>query len=120
MFAEHNKHYPSRSGQTSLAKAIANITKPVTKNNFGPSSVIGQKVGNILYHEYLLFINKQVHVPREMMSGGKRKAMMIAAIKGEEDFANLEKVIVTRTLIVRALWFVGMACALGGMETAAV
>ena len=55
-----------------------------------------------------------------MMSGGKRKAMMIVAIKGEEDFANLEKVIVTRTLIVRALWFVGVACALGGMETTAV
>ena len=55
-----------------------------------------------------------------MISGGKRKAMMIAAIKGEEDFANLEKVIVTRTLIVRALSFVGMACAHGGMETAAV
>ena len=59
-------------------------------------------------------------MPQGMMSGGKRKAMKIAAIKGEEDFANLEKVIVTRTLIVRALSFVGMACAHGGMETAAV
>ena len=36
-FAEHDKHYPSRSGQTSLATAVANITKPVKKNNFGPS-----------------------------------------------------------------------------------
>ena len=39
MFAERDKHYPSRSGQTSLATAVANITKPDTKNNFGPSSV---------------------------------------------------------------------------------
>ena len=37
MFAECDKHYPSRSGQTSLATAVTNITKPVTKNNFGPS-----------------------------------------------------------------------------------
>ena len=37
MFAEYDTHYPSRSGQTSLATALANITKPVTKNNFGPS-----------------------------------------------------------------------------------
>ena len=38
MFAKRDKHYPSRSGQTSLvATAVANITKPVTKNNFGPS-----------------------------------------------------------------------------------
>ena len=54
------------------------------------------------------------------MSGGKRKAMKGAAIKGEEDFANLEKVIVTRTLIVRALWSVGVTTALGGMETTVV
>ena len=40
MFAEGDKHYPSRSGQTSLATAVANITKPVTKNNFGPSRYI--------------------------------------------------------------------------------
>ena len=37
MFAERDKHYPSRSGQTSLATAVAHFTKPVTKNNFGPS-----------------------------------------------------------------------------------
>ena len=36
MFAERDKHYPSRSGQTSLAAAVTNITKPVTKNNSGP------------------------------------------------------------------------------------
>ena len=41
MFAERDKHYPSRSGQTSLATAVANITKPVTKYNFGPSSITG-------------------------------------------------------------------------------
>ena len=39
MFAERDKHHPSRSGQTSLAAALTNITKPVTKNNFGPSTV---------------------------------------------------------------------------------
>ena len=37
MFAKYNKHYPSRSGQTSLATAVTNITKPVTKKYFGPS-----------------------------------------------------------------------------------
>ena len=36
MFAECDKHYPSRSGQTSLAAAVTNITKPVTNINFGP------------------------------------------------------------------------------------
>ena len=40
MFAEYDKHYPSRSGQTSLATAVANIIKPVTKNNFGPSILV--------------------------------------------------------------------------------
>ena len=38
MFAEHDKHYPSRFGQTSLARALTHIAKPVTKNNFGPST----------------------------------------------------------------------------------
>ena len=38
MFAEHDKHYPRKSGQTSLTTAVANFTKPVTKNNFGPST----------------------------------------------------------------------------------
>ena len=37
LFAERDKHHPSRSRQTSLATAVVNITKPVTKNNFGPS-----------------------------------------------------------------------------------
>ena len=40
MFAERDKHYPSRSGQTSLAIAVTNITKPVTKINLGPSIVL--------------------------------------------------------------------------------
>ena len=40
MFAEGDKYYPSRSGQTSLATAVKNITKPVTKNNFGPSTLL--------------------------------------------------------------------------------
>ena len=38
MFAERDKHYPSRSGQTSLAAVVINITKPVTKINFRPGS----------------------------------------------------------------------------------
>ena len=38
MFAKGNKHYPSRSGQTSLATAVTKFTKPVTKNYFGPST----------------------------------------------------------------------------------
>ena len=37
MFAERDKHYPSRSRQTSLATAVTNFTKPVTRINFGPS-----------------------------------------------------------------------------------
>ena len=40
MFAKRDKHYPSRSGQTSLATAVTNITKPVTKINFGPSTLM--------------------------------------------------------------------------------
>ena len=29
-FAEHGKHYPSRSGQTSLATAVTNFTQPTS------------------------------------------------------------------------------------------
>ena len=54
------------------------------------------------------------------MSGGKRKVMISAAMKGEEAFANWEKVIVTGTQIVRAIWFVGLTTALGEMEMTAV
>ena len=39
MFAKRDKHYPSRSGQTSLATAETNFTKPITKINSGPSKV---------------------------------------------------------------------------------
>ena len=42
MFPESEKRYPSRSRQTSLATAVVNITKPVTKNNFVPSSDINR------------------------------------------------------------------------------
>ena len=31
MFAKDDKYYPSRSGQTSLATAVTNFTKAVTK-----------------------------------------------------------------------------------------
>ena len=44
MFVERDKHYPRRSGQTSLATAVANITKHVTKNNFGPSILMSHHV----------------------------------------------------------------------------
>ena len=40
MFAERDKHYPSRSGQTSLATVVTNITKSVTKNNFKPITYV--------------------------------------------------------------------------------
>ena len=36
MFAKRDKHYPSRSGQTSLATAVTNLNKNVTKIDFGP------------------------------------------------------------------------------------
>ena len=38
MFAKCDKHYPSSSGQTSLARAVTNFTKHATKINFGPST----------------------------------------------------------------------------------
>ena len=38
MFAKCDGHYPSRSGQTSLATAVTNFTKPVTKINFRPGT----------------------------------------------------------------------------------
>ena len=44
MFGECDKQYPSRSGQTSLATAVANITKPVTKNNFGPNHLTNPRL----------------------------------------------------------------------------
>ena len=43
MFAKRNKHYPSRSRQTGLATAVTNITKLVTKNNFGPSTAVSSE-----------------------------------------------------------------------------
>ena len=42
MFAERDEHYPSRPGQTSVATAVTNITKPVTKNNFRPSTPLAR------------------------------------------------------------------------------
>ena len=47
MFAKRDKHYPSRFGQNSQATAITNFTKPVTKNNFGPITVV--KRGKIFF-----------------------------------------------------------------------
>ena len=53
MFAKRDKHNSSRSQQTSLATAVTNFTKPVTKINLGPiiimmclqtmNSPVGQK-----------------------------------------------------------------------------
>ena len=37
MFANHDKHYPSRSEQIIQATPETNFTKPVTKIKFGPS-----------------------------------------------------------------------------------
>ena len=34
LFAKCDKHYPSRYGQTSLATAVANFTKPCTSHFF--------------------------------------------------------------------------------------
>ena len=48
MIAERDKHYPSRSGQTSLATAVINFTKPVTKINFGPGRIIALNVTRTL------------------------------------------------------------------------
>ena len=39
-FAKCDKHYPSRYGQTSLATAVTNLTKPVTKINFELSTMM--------------------------------------------------------------------------------
>ena len=36
MLAGHDKHYPSRSRQTSLATAVTKFTKPVTRLNSRP------------------------------------------------------------------------------------
>ena len=43
-FAERDKHYPSRSGQTSLATAGANFTKPRTSHFFGLCKGLGGMV----------------------------------------------------------------------------
>ena len=58
MFAECDKHYPSRSRQTSLATAVTNITKPVTKNNFGPSTyfIIFSYAGSSILLNYLTIL----------------------------------------------------------------
>ena len=39
MFANRDKHYPSRFGQTSPATAVPKFIKPVTKINFGRSGL---------------------------------------------------------------------------------
>ena len=49
MFAERDKHYPSRSGSTSLATAVTNITKPVTKINIEPSKSVNLEQGSMMY-----------------------------------------------------------------------
>ena len=42
MFAERDNHYPSRSGQTSLATAVTNFTRPRARSICG-CSVLGPK-----------------------------------------------------------------------------
>ena len=51
---------------------------------------------------------------------GVTRATMSAAMGEETVTAKEEKVTVTGTPIVRAIWFVGWTTALGGMETTAV
>ena len=46
MFAKRDKHYRSRSGQTSEATAVTNFTKPVTLINFWPSTLEVELNGN--------------------------------------------------------------------------
>ena len=56
-FAKCDKHYPSRSGQTSLATAVANFTKPRTSHFFDlckarmEQTDLGIKLGDV-YHPY--------------------------------------------------------------------
>ena len=50
---------------------------------------------------------------------GVTRVMRSAAMGEETVTAELEKVTVTRTQTVRALWFVGGTTATGGMETTA-
>ena len=45
MFAKCDKHYPSRSRQTSLATAVTQFTKPVGNINSGPSTSLTVSVG---------------------------------------------------------------------------
>ena len=47
LFAESDKQYPSKTGQTSLATAVTNFTKPVTKINFEPSNELPTSEQNI-------------------------------------------------------------------------
>ena len=54
MFAERDLHYPSSSGQTRLATAVTNFTKPVTKNICGPSReqlFIGAIISQVIIYE---------------------------------------------------------------------
>ena len=55
MFAKRDNHYPTRSGQTTLATAVTKFTKPVTKNYFGPSTV--DDCDKTLIFELRLFLN---------------------------------------------------------------
>ena len=58
-FAERDKHYPSRSGQTSLATAGANFTKPRTSHFFGLCILLIRTVNHTfrlfrtLLHDYV-------------------------------------------------------------------
>ena len=42
-YAKCDLHYPNRSGQTSLATAVANFTKPRTSHFFDLCTEIGKK-----------------------------------------------------------------------------
>ena len=69
MFAERDKHYPSTSGQTSLATAVTKFTKPVTKNYFGPSRCYRAKPLSVDWHWKRTFIQIWTHPSDDVTLG---------------------------------------------------
>ena len=70
MFVKRDKHYPSRSGQTSLATAVTNFTKPVTKINFRPSTFT--PVSNYTRHFSEAKFASQMRIPHAVPETNRR------------------------------------------------
>ena len=87
MFAECDKHYPSMSGQTSLATAVANITKPVTENNFGPSISARLGTRHCGHKLFLLLYGNE----RETCSPPSQSVAAAAAAGWKEEWENGER-----------------------------